>query len=54
MATKQECPECGMEFDWEGVEVDGEVYCCEACAEGEDCTCPEHAHTQTSVATAFE
>jgi hypothetical protein len=37
------CPECEMEFDWQGVEVDGEIYCCEACSVGEPCTCPQHS-----------
>jgi len=38
------CPECGMPFDWEGVEVDDELYCCEPCSRGEPCVCEAHAH----------
>jgi hypothetical protein len=33
-----------MPFDWEGVEVDDELYCCEPCSRGEPCVCVAHAH----------
>jgi hypothetical protein len=33
-----------MEYDWEGVEVRNYKYCCQACADGEECTCPQHNH----------
>jgi hypothetical protein len=38
------CPECEMEFDWVGIEKDGEFYCCEPCSVGDPCECPQHAH----------
>ena len=41
------CPACDMEFDWPGVEEGGETYCCEACAEGRPCICPQHGHDRT-------
>lgn len=36
------CRECEMEFDRPGIDVDGEIYCCEACSRGEPCVCPQH------------
>ena len=44
MAEKKLCEACGMYYDWEGVEVQGYEYCCEACSRGEECTCPQHDH----------
>ena len=38
------CDACGMEFDWEGVIANNYEYCCEACSNGEPCTCPQHQH----------
>lgn len=38
------CEACGMEYDWKGVEWQGFEYCCDACASGEECTCPQHRH----------
>jgi hypothetical protein len=34
------CERCEMEFDWPGVTVGDETYCCDTCARGEPCTCP--------------
>jgi hypothetical protein len=44
MAEMRMCDACAMEFDWEGVEVEGYDYCCRACSAGEECTCPQHDH----------
>jgi hypothetical protein len=44
------CPECEMEFDWPGVQVDGEVYCCEACSRGEPCECEQHQQQMLDTA----
>jgi len=44
MAEMRLCEACGMEYDWEGVDVDRYHYCCEACSRGEECTCPQHNH----------
>ncbi len=38
------CAECGMpQANWggdgQGYAADGEVYCCQGCAEGTGCTC---------------
>ena len=41
------CDACGMEYDWAGVEVGDMVYCCQACAQGLPCTCPQHDHGYT-------
>ena len=38
------CEACGMEFDWTGVQQEGAEFCCEGCARGEECTCPQHNH----------
>ena len=38
----QKCPACGMEkSDWKGngVEKNGQTYCCNGCANGTGCTC---------------
>lgn len=44
MAEMRLCEACGMEYDWEGVEVRNYKYCCQPCADGEECTCPQHNH----------
>jgi hypothetical protein len=44
MTEEKTCSRCEMEFDWQGVTVDGEEYCCEGCASGGECTCPQHDH----------
>jgi hypothetical protein len=46
MADMRLCEECGMEFDWQGTTRNGVEYCCEGCATGGDCTCPEHHHKE--------
>lgn len=39
------CPSCGLEKrHWKansgaGQEIEGDIYCCRACAQGEDCIC---------------
>jgi hypothetical protein len=33
------CDRCGMEIAGAPVRADGEVYCCEGCAQGTGCTC---------------
>jgi hypothetical protein len=42
-AVGQTCPNCGMKKeDWsepKGYSMDGEVYCCQGCADGTGCTC---------------
>ena len=38
------CPKCGMvKNDWpgEGYAQEGQIYCCQGCAEGTGCTCVE-------------
>ena len=42
MMVTRLCDACGMEYDWEPVRHDGQEYCCEACARGERCECPQH------------
>ena len=44
MAETKLCEACSQEFDWEAVERRGYEYCCEACAMGQECTCPQHDH----------
>jgi hypothetical protein len=44
MSGTPTCPGCEMEYDWPGVEAHGETYCCEACAHGKPCVCPQHYH----------
>jgi hypothetical protein len=44
LADTSVCPECETEFDWPGVEVEGEIYCCEPCSRGELCVCSQHNH----------
>jgi hypothetical protein len=36
------CEACGMTYSWPGVAADDQVYCCQACARGEPCTCSQH------------
>jgi hypothetical protein len=44
-AGAQTCPNCGMaREDWQGnsgqgYEYNGQMYCCQGCAEGTGCTC---------------
>ena len=43
-----DCPVCGLPVE-EGSRPttrDGVLYCCEGCASGKDCTCPQHVHSQ--------
>lgn len=44
MTEIKTCEACAMEFDWTGPERDGVEYCCEGCAAGGECTCPQHHH----------
>ena len=44
MADMRLCEACGMEFDWAGVQRGTQEYCCAGCAEGKECTCPQHRH----------
>ena len=44
MADTKTCDACGMDYDWQGVNVGSYEYCCEACSQGEECTCPQHNH----------
>jgi hypothetical protein len=40
------CPQCGMPIA-DGAKPtvrDGQLYCCEECANGVACTCPKHRH----------
>jgi len=37
------CEACGLLYDWDPVIADGSHFCCDACARGQECTCPEHA-----------
>jgi len=48
---EKRCPACEMPFDWAGVEEDGEEYCCDGCASGLPCTCPQHDHAGTGRRT---
>lgn len=41
-SVETRCPACGMERDeWPdvGYSKDGQLYCCQGCAEGTGCTC---------------
>ena len=38
------CPACNMPFEWPGYTQAGEEFCCEECARGLPCTCPQHDH----------
>jgi hypothetical protein len=38
------CEACGMEYDWAGVQRQNYEYCCAGCADGGECTCPQHNH----------
>lgn len=48
MAETKLCNNCAMDYDWEGVRVLNYDYCCEACSRGEECTCPQHHHQDTT------
>jgi hypothetical protein len=50
MADQKFCDVCDMPFDWEGVTDGDTVYCCEGCATGEACTCPQHQHASAGAA----
>lgn len=39
MIVETYCDTCGMEYDWPGVAIGGNVYCCAGCAQGGPCTC---------------
>lgn len=43
------CPACNMPFDWPGIAEGGEEYCCEECASGLPCSCPQHDHRSERV-----
>ena len=45
--TERACDGCGMNYDWEGVEAQGFHYCCEACANGEECDCAQRKEAAT-------
>ena len=47
---EQICGACGLAYDWKPVTADGERYCCDACARGRPCTCPEHSDAHASRA----
>lgn len=51
MAAERICQNCEMLFDWEGVGSGGGEYCCQACAEGRECTCPQHHHAHAGAAS---
>ena len=44
MMEERVCPACRMPYDWRGVIAGGQEYCCEPCAAGEACICPQHDH----------
>ena len=50
--TTDECPSCGMKKDtWPdkaGVTKSGKTYCCQGCADGTGCTCPQTTSGQSS------
>lgn len=39
MIVQTFCDTCGMEYDWPGVTMAGQVFCCAGCAAGGPCTC---------------
>ena len=47
----ESCPRCGMEkSEWPnatGVQKDGTTYCCDGCANGTGCTCPQETGSGT-------
>jgi len=57
--ANESCPNCGMEREqWpnpQGVQVEGETYCCEGCADGSGCTCePSETGAQARSASQRE
>ena len=48
MAEIKTCEACAMEFDWPGVMREGQEFCCDGCATGGECTCPQHHHQYAS------
>ena len=50
MIVETICDQCGMRYDWPGVEVDGRVYCCAGCASGGPCTCDRTFVTDADLA----
>jgi len=42
--TDKFCAACQLPFDWPGVNRGDEEYCCDGCAAGQACTCPQHDH----------
>jgi hypothetical protein len=53
---EQRCPGCGMESqDWKGsggrgFNAEGELYCCQGCAEGSGCMCEAAADASLRAA----
>lgn len=45
MIVETYCDTCGLEYDWPGVTVGGNVYCCAGCAQGGPCTCLRQSGT---------
>lgn len=43
------CDRCGMEYDHVGVQVGGQIFCCQGCASGTGCTCAVAAPAGTVV-----
>ncbi len=37
--AEQICPECGCDLGEAACEYDGVLYCCEPCAQGDECEC---------------
>ena len=56
MNEQKICRGCSMPFDWPGVVEGGEEFCCDECAAGLPCTCPQHDHrtdrTEEKLTTA--
>ena len=42
------CDRCGMEYDWPGIAILGQVYCCDGCARGVGCTCAQEGRVFTA------
>jgi len=40
MIVEKYCDRCGMQYDWAGVTLGDQVFCCAGCASGGPCTCP--------------
>lgn len=37
--TEQLCPACGCHIASDGYEKDGVIYCCQSCADSDQCKC---------------